>query len=86
MEAAIEFKSESIQNRQDSLRASMQSLSRSEAEVLEKLVCLNITEIRAILFKYFNKVCFQRTTLVCITKRVKVPLFMLSERLKDLMV
>ncbi|MEJ1284894.1 hypothetical protein NN561_015884 [Cricetulus griseus] len=56
LEAAIEFKSESIQNRQDSLRASMQSLSRSEAEVLEKLVCLNITEIRAILFKYFNKV------------------------------
>ncbi|XP_040612015.1 kinesin-like protein KIF27 [Mesocricetus auratus] len=56
LEAAIEFKSESIRSRQDSLRASLQSLSQSEAEVLGKLVCLNLTEIRAILFKYFNKV------------------------------
>ncbi|OBS70695.1 hypothetical protein A6R68_00770 [Neotoma lepida] len=56
LEAAIEFKNESIQSRQSSLRASFQSLSQSEADVLGKLVCLNLTEIRAILFKYFNKV------------------------------
>ncbi|XP_051028569.1 kinesin-like protein KIF27 [Acomys russatus] len=56
LEAAIEFKSESIQSRQNSLRASFQDLSQSEANVVEKLVCLNLAEIRAILFKYFNKV------------------------------
>ncbi|CAO2596212.1 Kinesin-like protein KIF27 [Lemmus lemmus] len=56
LEAAIEFKNESIQSRQDSLRASFQTLSQSEADVVGKLVCLNLTEIRAILFKYFKKV------------------------------
>ncbi|XP_006835020.1 PREDICTED: kinesin-like protein KIF27 isoform X2 [Chrysochloris asiatica] len=56
LEAAIEYKNESIQSRQNSLRASFQNLSRSEANVLEKLICLNPVEIRAILFRYFNKV------------------------------
>ncbi|XP_060236549.1 kinesin-like protein KIF27 isoform X2 [Meriones unguiculatus] len=56
LEAAIEFKNESIQSRQSSLRASLQSLSQSETNIVEKLVCLNLAEIRAILFKYFNKV------------------------------
>ncbi|KAL1783982.1 kinesin KIF27 isoform X1 [Sigmodon hispidus] len=56
LEAAIEFKNESIQSRQNSLRASFQNLSQSEANVVGKLVCLNLTEIRAVLFKYFNKV------------------------------
>ncbi|KAK7811999.1 hypothetical protein U0070_018559 [Myodes glareolus] len=56
LEAAIEFKNESIQSRQNSLRASFQTLSQSEADVVGKLVCLNLTEIRAILFKYFKKV------------------------------
>ncbi|XP_031214448.1 kinesin-like protein KIF27 isoform X5 [Mastomys coucha] len=62
LEAAIEFKNESIQSRQSSLKASFQNLSQSEANVLEKLVCLNIAEIRAILFKYFNKVINLRET------------------------
>lgn len=61
MEAAIEYKNESIQSRQKSLRASFQNLSHSEANVLEKLICLSPAEIRAILFRYFNKVCFSRT-------------------------
>ncbi|XP_075405952.1 kinesin-like protein KIF27 isoform X4 [Tenrec ecaudatus] len=56
LEAAIEYKNESIQSRQNSLRASFQHLSHSEANVLEKLICLNPVEIRAILFRYFNKV------------------------------
>ncbi|XP_042552188.1 kinesin-like protein KIF27 isoform X1 [Dipodomys spectabilis] len=56
LEAAIEYKNESIQSRQDSLRASFQNLSQSEANVLEKLICLNPVETRAILFRYFNKV------------------------------
>uniref|UniRef100_A0A8C9A434 Kinesin family member 27 n=1 Tax=Prolemur simus TaxID=1328070 RepID=A0A8C9A434_PROSS len=56
LEAAIEYKNESIQSRQDSLRTSFQNLSRSEANVLEKLTCLSAVEIRAILFRYFNKV------------------------------
>ncbi|XP_037707076.1 kinesin-like protein KIF27 isoform X2 [Choloepus didactylus] len=56
LEAAIEYKNESIQSRQNSLRASFQNLSHSEANVLEKLICLSPVEIRAILFRYFNKV------------------------------
>nr|XP_054514074.1 kinesin-like protein KIF27 isoform X11 [Pan troglodytes]XP_054514075.1 kinesin-like protein KIF27 isoform X11 [Pan troglodytes]XP_054514076.1 kinesin-like protein KIF27 isoform X11 [Pan troglodytes] len=56
LEAAIEYKNESIQNRQKSLRASFHNLSRGEANVLEKLACLSPVEIRAILFRYFNKV------------------------------
>ncbi|XP_069332431.1 kinesin-like protein KIF27 isoform X6 [Eulemur rufifrons] len=56
LEAAIEYKNESIQSRQNSLRTSFQNLSRSEADVLEKLTCLSAVEIRAILFRYFNKV------------------------------
>ncbi|XP_068409580.1 kinesin-like protein KIF27 isoform X2 [Eschrichtius robustus] len=56
LEAAIEYKNERIQSRQNSLRASFQNLSHSEANVLEKLICLSPVEIRAILFRYFNKV------------------------------
>uniref|UniRef100_A0A4W2D5W2 Kinesin family member 27 n=1 Tax=Bos indicus x Bos taurus TaxID=30522 RepID=A0A4W2D5W2_BOBOX len=56
LEAAIEYKNESIQSRQNLLRASFQNLSHSEANVLEKLICLSPVEIRAVLFRYFNKV------------------------------
>ncbi|KAM5328474.1 kinesin-like protein KIF27 isoform 2-T3 [Glossophaga mutica] len=56
LEAAIEYKNESIRSRQNSVRASFQNLSHSEANVLEKLIGLNPIEIRAILFRYFNKV------------------------------
>ncbi|XP_045636808.1 kinesin-like protein KIF27 isoform X1 [Ursus americanus] len=62
LEAAIEYKNESIQSRQNSLRASLQNLSCSEANVLEKLICLSPVEIRAILFRYFNKVVNLRET------------------------
>ncbi|XP_044121742.1 kinesin-like protein KIF27 isoform X4 [Neovison vison] len=62
LEAAIEYKNESIQSRQNSLRASLQNLSRSEANVLEKLICLSPVEMRAILFRYFNKVVHLRET------------------------
>lgn len=58
MEAAIDYKNENIQNRQHSLRGSSQILTQSEANVMGKLVSLSATELRAILFKYFNKVCF----------------------------
>ncbi|XP_025215296.1 kinesin-like protein KIF27 isoform X4 [Theropithecus gelada] len=56
LEAAIEYKNESIQRRRNSLRASFHNLSRSEANVLEQIACLSPVEIRAILFRYFNKV------------------------------
>ncbi|XP_023619400.1 kinesin-like protein KIF27 isoform X2 [Myotis lucifugus] len=62
LEAAIEYKNESIQSRQNSLRVSFQNLYYSEANVLEKLIALNPTEIRAILFRYFNKVVNLRET------------------------
>ncbi|KAM6169580.1 kinesin-like protein KIF27 [Rhynchocyon petersi] len=56
LEAAIEHKNESIRCHQNSLRVAFQNLSYSEANILEKLICLNPAEIRAILFRYFNKV------------------------------
>ncbi|XP_043403255.1 kinesin-like protein KIF27 isoform X2 [Chelonia mydas] len=56
LEAAIDYKNENIQNRQHSLRGSSQILTQSEANVMGKLVSLSATELRAILFKYFNKV------------------------------
>ncbi|KAM7166525.1 kinesin-like protein KIF27 isoform 2-T3 [Macrochelys suwanniensis] len=56
LEAAIDYKNENIQNRQHSLRGSSQILTQSEANVMGKLVSLSATELRAVLFKYFNKV------------------------------
>ncbi|XP_074052744.1 kinesin-like protein KIF27 isoform X2 [Macrotis lagotis] len=56
LEAAIDYKNEIIQSRQHSLRASFQSLTQSETNVMEKLICLTPADIRAILYKYFNKV------------------------------
>ncbi|XP_026722029.1 kinesin-like protein KIF27 isoform X2 [Athene cunicularia] len=56
LEAAIDYKNESIQNRQHLLRSSSQILSQSETNVIGKLVSLSAAELRAILFKYFNKI------------------------------
>ncbi|NWW46709.1 KIF27 protein, partial [Pedionomus torquatus] len=56
LEAAIDYKNESIQNRQHLLRSSSQSLSQSENNVIGKLVSLSAADLRAILFKYFNKI------------------------------
>ncbi|KAK1190097.1 KIF27 protein, partial [Pygoscelis papua] len=56
LEAAIDHKNESIQNRQHLLRSSSQILSQSENNVIGKLVSLSAAELRAILFKYFNKI------------------------------
>ncbi|KAM9262617.1 kinesin-like protein KIF27 isoform 1-T1 [Morus bassanus] len=56
LEAAIDYKNESIQNRQQLLRSSSQILSQSENNVIGKLVSLSAAELRAILFKYFNKI------------------------------
>ncbi|XP_061874089.1 kinesin-like protein KIF27 isoform X2 [Colius striatus] len=56
LEAAIDYKNESIQNCQHLLRSSSQILSQSENNVVGKLVSLSTAELRAILFKYFNKI------------------------------
>ncbi|XP_068523054.1 kinesin-like protein KIF27 isoform X3 [Anas acuta] len=56
LEAAIDYKNESIQSRQYLLRSSSQILSQSEDNVIGKLVSLSANELRAILFKYFNKI------------------------------
>ncbi|XP_029861641.1 kinesin-like protein KIF27 isoform X2 [Aquila chrysaetos chrysaetos] len=56
LEAAIDYKNESIQNRQHLLRSSSQVLSQSENNVIGKLVSLSAAELRAIIFKYFNKI------------------------------
>ncbi|KAM6034748.1 kinesin-like protein KIF27 isoform 2-T5 [Theristicus caerulescens] len=56
LEAAIDYKNENIQNRQHLLRSSSQILSQSENNVIGKLGSLSAAELRAILFKYFNKI------------------------------
>ncbi|NWJ04270.1 KIF27 protein, partial [Crypturellus undulatus] len=56
LEAAIDYKNESIQSRQLLLRSSSQILSQSEDNIIGKLVPLSAAELRAILLKYFNKI------------------------------
>uniref|UniRef100_A0A8B9Q538 Kinesin family member 27 n=1 Tax=Apteryx owenii TaxID=8824 RepID=A0A8B9Q538_APTOW len=56
LEAAIDYKNESIQSRQHLLRSSSQILSQREDNVIGKLVSLSAAELRAILLKYFNKI------------------------------
>ncbi|XP_071588187.1 kinesin-like protein KIF27 isoform X2 [Heliangelus exortis] len=56
LEAAIDYKNENIQNHQRLLRSSSQILSQSESNVIGKLVSLSAAELRAIIFKYFNKI------------------------------
>ncbi|XP_014724575.1 PREDICTED: kinesin-like protein KIF27 isoform X2 [Sturnus vulgaris] len=54
--AAIDYKNESINNRQHLLRSSSQSLSQSKHNVIGKLVSLSAAELRAIIISYFNKI------------------------------
>ncbi|XP_027526595.1 kinesin-like protein KIF27 isoform X4 [Neopelma chrysocephalum] len=56
LEVAIDYKNESIYNRQHLLRSSSQSLSQSENNVIGKLVSLSAAELRAIIINYFNKI------------------------------
>ncbi|XP_075067151.1 kinesin-like protein KIF27 [Mixophyes fleayi] len=56
LEAAIEYKNECIQSRQDALKDSSQILTQSEANVIEKFSSLSASETRSILVRYFNKV------------------------------
>ncbi|XP_015704687.1 kinesin-like protein KIF27 isoform X3 [Coturnix japonica] len=62
LEAAIDYKNESIQSRQHLLRSSSQILSHSEDNIVGKLVSLSAAELRAILFRYFNKIVGLRET------------------------
>ncbi|KAM7024360.1 kinesin-like protein KIF27 isoform 2-T5 [Acridotheres tristis] len=54
--AAIDYKNESINNRQHLLRSSSQSLSQSKHNVIGKLVSLSAAELRGIIISYFNKI------------------------------
>ncbi|XP_073402126.1 kinesin-like protein KIF27 [Dendrobates tinctorius] len=62
LEAAIEYKNECIQSRQQVLKDSSQILTQSEANVIEKFSALSAAETRSILIKYFNKVVNLRET------------------------
>ncbi|XP_019466432.1 kinesin-like protein KIF27 isoform X2 [Meleagris gallopavo] len=62
LEAAIDYKNESIQSRQHLLRSSSQILTQSEDNIIGKLVSLSAAELRAILFRYFNKIVCLRET------------------------
>ncbi|KAM4878755.1 kinesin-like protein KIF27 [Sylvia borin] len=54
--AAIDYKDESIHNRQHLLRSSSQSLSQRKHNVIGKLVSLSAAQLRAIIISYFNKI------------------------------
>ncbi|XP_010080493.1 PREDICTED: kinesin-like protein KIF7, partial [Pterocles gutturalis] len=56
LDAAIEYKNESITSRQRVLRASASQLSQSEMNLMAKLRYLSSSETQALLCKYFDKV------------------------------
>ncbi|XP_053573646.1 kinesin-like protein KIF7 [Bombina bombina] len=56
LDAAIEYKNESITQRQRVLRASASLLSQCEMNLMAKLSYLSSSETRALLCKYFDKV------------------------------
>lgn len=57
LDAAIEYKNEAITCRQRVLRASASLLSQCEMNLMAKLSYLSSSETRALLCKYFDKVC-----------------------------
>ena len=59
LDAAIEYKNEAITQRQRQLRASASMLSQWEMNLMAKLSYLSASETRALLCKYFDKVCTQ---------------------------
>uniref|UniRef100_A0A8C7TLM1 Kinesin family member 7 n=1 Tax=Oncorhynchus mykiss TaxID=8022 RepID=A0A8C7TLM1_ONCMY len=60
LDAAIEYKNEAITQRQRQLRASASMLSQWEMNLMAKLSYLSASETRALLCKYFDKVCLKR--------------------------
>lgn len=60
LDAAIEYKNEAITCRQRVLRASASLLSQCEMNLMAKLSYLSSSETRALLCKYFDKVCLHR--------------------------
>ncbi|MGH0151883.1 UNVERIFIED_CONTAM: hypothetical protein FKN15_020790 [Acipenser sinensis] len=56
LDAAIDFKNDTIDSQQHSVRDSAEMLTSSEAGVMVKLSTLSFSEIKALLFRYFNKV------------------------------
>ncbi|XP_067839241.1 kinesin-like protein KIF27 [Heptranchias perlo] len=62
LDAAIEYKNETIHCRQHSLRASDGSLAQNEANVMFRLGALSAAETRVLLCRYFNKVISLRET------------------------
>ncbi|RXM32331.1 Kinesin-like protein KIF27 [Acipenser ruthenus] len=56
LDAAIDFKNDTIDSQQHSVRDSTEMLTSSEAGVMVKLSTLSFSEIKALLFRYFNKV------------------------------
>uniref|UniRef100_W5NB91 Kinesin family member 7 n=1 Tax=Lepisosteus oculatus TaxID=7918 RepID=W5NB91_LEPOC len=59
LDAAIEYKNEAITQRQRQLRASASMLSQWEMNLMAKLSYLSASETRALLCKYFDKVCLR---------------------------
>ncbi|MGH0163651.1 UNVERIFIED_CONTAM: hypothetical protein FKN15_064608 [Acipenser sinensis] len=56
LDAAIDFKNDTIDSQQHCARDSTEMLTSSEAGIMVKLSTLSFSEIKALLFRYFNKV------------------------------
>jgi hypothetical protein len=65
LDAAIEYKNEAITQRQRQMRASASMLSQWEMNLMAKLSYLSASETRALLCKYFDKVCLCGPLLYC---------------------
>ncbi|KAM3624992.1 uncharacterized protein V6R79_005262 [Siganus canaliculatus] len=66
LDAAIEYKNEAITQRQRQLRASASMLSQWEMNLMAKLSYLSASETRALLCKYFDKVCAAPLFVICL--------------------
>ncbi|XP_018417132.1 PREDICTED: kinesin-like protein KIF27 [Nanorana parkeri] len=62
LEAAIEYKNESIQSQQQALKDSSRNLTQSENSIIEKFSSLSAAETRSIIVRYFQKVVSLRET------------------------
>ncbi|MGH0166759.1 UNVERIFIED_CONTAM: hypothetical protein FKN15_051776 [Acipenser sinensis] len=56
LDAAIDFKNDTIDSQQHCARDSTEMLTSSEAGIMVKLSTLSFSEIKALLFRYFNKI------------------------------
>ncbi|XP_072137683.1 kinesin-like protein KIF27 [Mobula birostris] len=79
LDAAIEYKNETIHSRQHSLKASDSSLAQNEENVMFRLGALSAAETRVLLCRYFNKVISLRE----VERKLQVQCAEMSEKVTE---